>query len=158
MLTSPHWFWEQSSWIVKNQGQGGISLYRLQHSKCKLYLCVFTVLLQIINSSLTLIQHVNLLSCLPGSGCQWLSGNGTALWHRIHSPCSHADSDPEGPGQALHHPHRQLLRQQGKRKHTRQLLQSPNSRWDITIFCFNLIYKVININPSVPSVHYTKGK
>ncbi len=77
------------------------------------FLVCTDVLLQIRSSSLTLFQHVNQLCCFPASGCQRLPGNGATLWHCVHSPCSSADTDTQGPGQALHHPHRQLLRQEG---------------------------------------------
>lgn len=49
----------------------------------------------------------------PAPGRQRLPGNGETLRHRVHSERPQADAGGEGPGPALHHPHRQLLRQQG---------------------------------------------
>lgn len=82
----------------------------------------------------------------PASGVMRLPGDGSALWHRVYSQRAHADADAEGPSQALHHSHRQLLWPKGMCVHLvfvlllnrclKMILKAQSSRRPCS--CYNL--------------------
>ena len=116
MLASPNWFWDQSFCMAKTQGQGTKTTSAwAKHTDCSIHSsnCIRVCSCHLPSAPWCAGVWICPLCCLPATGCKRLSWNGSAFWHRFHTWRSYADADPEGPGEALHHPHRQLLRQQG---------------------------------------------